>query len=275
MIRIKIKVRLSVAALSAIALLAAAQTSMAAVTLEGPNVITYEHDVTLENTSRSILEGERLVSGGCEFSGKRTLNQEARVTELELAFDPDTCRSLIESGTRVSGDVSPEPDAERQARTQSVAAADGDAGVETGGEFSVISRRTRASLHSFYEDPPGINVTDVTNSVEWTADATCALPPGTVADAATELAWFSPSGWGLQNAVFSFGGSCDGVGSQSDVHYKNGIFCLFMDTDNYYEPNRVIGQAGGTALYIWAQRKEGTCAFLLSANREFSWEVVG
>jgi hypothetical protein len=48
-----------------------------------------------------------------------------------------------------------------------------------------------------------------------------------------------------------------------------------MDTDNYYEPNRVIGQAGGTALYIWAQRKEGTCAFLLSANREFSWEVVG
>lgn len=62
--------------------------------------------------------------------------------------------------------------------------------------------------------------------------------------------------------------------SQSEVHYKNGIFCAFMDTDNYYEPNLVEGLPDGTAVYTWTQRKEGTCDFLLSANREFSWELV-
>lgn len=61
----------------------------------------------------------------------------------------------------------------------------------------------------------------------------------------------------------------------SDTHYKNGVFCAFFDTDNYYEPNRVEGRPDGTAVLTWTQRKEGPCDFLLSANQEYSWTVVG
>lgn len=112
-----IKAGLRAGALSAFALLVGAQASVAAVVLEGDDVITYEHTVTLAGASRSIIEGERLPDGGCRFSQSRTLDREATVTELELAFEPATCRSLIESGKRVSGDVLPEAGAQSQART--------------------------------------------------------------------------------------------------------------------------------------------------------------
>jgi hypothetical protein len=271
-----IKVGLRAGALSAFALLVGAQASVAAVVLEGDDVITYEHTVTLAGASRSIIEGERLPDGGCRFSQSRTLDREATVTELELAFEPATCRSLIESGKRVSGDVLPEAGAQSQARTESVSAAEVDAAGSTeAGIPSSFTRRVRASLHSFYEDPPNFNVTDVTNEAEWTADGTCANVPGTSALLSYRLDWLAETGWGLQSQLFSFGGDCNGVISQSDTHYKNGVFCAFFDTDNYYEPNRVEGRPDGTAVLTWTQRKEGPCDFLLSANQEYSWTVVG
>ncbi len=80
-----------------------------AATLNGPNVITYEHQEVLTNTARAVRQGARLATGGCKFSGQAILAPGTTVTELELAFDPDTCQSLVESGTLVASGSGADP----------------------------------------------------------------------------------------------------------------------------------------------------------------------
>ncbi len=72
-------------------------TAQDVVTLEGDNVITYGHAEPLANATRKIVQG--VASGdGCSFS----LSDEADadfigdIIQREVAFDPDTCQSLIE-----------------------------------------------------------------------------------------------------------------------------------------------------------------------------------
>ena len=53
------------------------------------------------------------------------------------------------------------------------------------------------------------------------------------------------------------------------MQYINDIFCVFMITNTYYEPNRVEGLPDGRAAFSWSNPKDGTCAFLLSDNRRY------
>jgi hypothetical protein len=77
-------------------------------TLEGPNVVRYEpplyQRVEFEESYRIIRQGERRPDGSCTFERSTTLRptdppRKQVVIEVELAFDPDTCRSLVEIGT--------------------------------------------------------------------------------------------------------------------------------------------------------------------------------
>ncbi len=67
-------------------------------TLEGPNVIKYDHLYVLADSRIFIRQGTRLPGGGCEFATETILAPGESITELEIAFDPDTCRSLNEAG---------------------------------------------------------------------------------------------------------------------------------------------------------------------------------
>lgn len=141
------------------------------IVLDGQNVIEYEHHDELANSVRYIIQGERLSSGGCSFSGEFTLDGNAKsVTELEMAFDPDTCRSLIERGTMVaSGDSTDPDDTSSSSNTETVDAPSGSSTT-----VSASLGIWDAQLHGWFEDPPGIHVNDAVNTIRWEPDGTCA-----------------------------------------------------------------------------------------------------
>lgn len=75
--------------------------------LEGRNVVYYDGPlykrVQFEESYRIIREGDRRPDGSCTFVRSTTLRptdppRQQMVIEVELAFDPDTCRSLVEIG---------------------------------------------------------------------------------------------------------------------------------------------------------------------------------
>src|SRR6266540_1573401 len=80
------------------------------VTLQGPNVIDYENlryngeylylRPTFVKSERLIRQGTPRADGGCTFvrSVRVTATDPGPLTELELAYDPATCRSLVEIG---------------------------------------------------------------------------------------------------------------------------------------------------------------------------------
>jgi hypothetical protein len=71
--------------------------------LEGPNVLNYGQPYELRASERFIVQGKRLPGGGCEFARSSVMRSVSpstpEVAEIEVAFDPDTCRSLLERGT--------------------------------------------------------------------------------------------------------------------------------------------------------------------------------
>jgi hypothetical protein len=70
----------------------------AGATLEGPNVVHYGQPYELGGAERFVIEGERLPDGGCEFT-RSSIIGDTDVAEIEVAHDPDTCRSVVERGT--------------------------------------------------------------------------------------------------------------------------------------------------------------------------------
>jgi hypothetical protein len=236
-------------------------------TLEGPNVIFYEHPEVLEKATRSIRQGEFLPGGGCRFSGSAVLAPGEAITELELAFDPDSCRSLVETGTLVSrGTPAADPAwfaTDAEVRDSVAASAAGAA------SFLTASVAQSAYIHSWYADPPGLHVNDVTSTIEWAPDGTCAWPAGSTAVFGRKYDWLWQTGWSLNSYNWSYGASCASVYNESTVHFVNNVFCLLMVTNTYYEPNRVEGLPDGRAAFAWSNRKDGRCSFLLSINRTY------
>lgn len=154
-------------------------------TLEGPNVIEYKHMIVMADTKTFIREGTRLPYGGCKFIGNTTLKKGESITELELKYDPDSCRSLIEVGTLISDEFIHSPDQiETEARVISKMPGSDTVVTETpsSNETKATSTARKAILHSWYEDPVGIDLNNVKNSVEWHPNGSCAWPPGRLAN---------------------------------------------------------------------------------------------
>ena len=241
-------------------------TLSSGLTLDGPNVIVYEHPEVLENATRFIRQGDFLAGGGCSFSGSVVLAPGEKVTELELAFDPDACQSLVESGTLVSRGAP----VDRSRYTIDCEVRDTTAApAAPTASFSAASVGQSAYIHSWYADPPGLHVNDVTNTIQWAPDGACAWPAGTTAYFGRTFEYLWQTGWSLNSYNWSYGAGCDKVYNEATVHYVNNIFCLLMVTNTYYEPNRVEGLPSGQAAFRWSNRKDGTCSFMLSINRTY------
>lgn len=199
---------------------------------------------------------------GCEFSSQTILKPGESVTELELAFDSDTCRSLIQSGKLVGEyrEYFPPGQIETKSASQTFG------GSATAVPSDSTSSDPTASIHSWFSDPIGLHVNDVTNTVVWSPDGTCALPDGTVATTSANYQWLGATGWQLGPNTWDRGASCTSVFSTSNVQFINNVFCALMTTNTYYQPNSVTGLPDGTASFNVVQTKDGTCSFLLSAN---------
>jgi hypothetical protein len=259
-----VKGRFLLAALAAISVIFQSGRSVAQnePILEGPRVVKYQHHVVLSASKKFIRQGVALSSGGCQFSSQTNLKPGESVTELELAFDPDTCRSLVQSGRLVGEYQEYFPPGQIETKFDSKV----HLAPDIAGSPASPPNDPTASLHSWYSDPIGLHVNDVTNTVGWAPNGTCAFPDGTIATTTQELQWLTTTGWQLGPNTWSNGASCANVFSTSNAQFINNVFCVMMTTNTYYQPNSVTGLPNGTANFNWVLTKDGTCSFLLSAN---------
>lgn len=302
------------AAAVAVALVASTASAGAAsgdspLMLEGPNVIDYENTVidgqhvwepvALQNGVRSIVQGVPRPDGGCDLpmAGVGTVGSTGAV--VELAFDPDTCRSLILTGTASANFLGGHGGGGEES---GVVSESGSAAPVSGGFGIMSTGRYYARMTSQYDEPArwvfnddadedGLlpPVTRATNWVEWTPQAGgCATAPGTTSYMGYKLEWYTTSGWQLDSHTHLTQptGCYNGVKSESYVQYSNNEFCAALgavglsgsllggllyplidpfiaDTRTYFWPNQVIGWNNSTYSYGSVPSKSGGCDFFL------------
>ncbi len=85
-----------------------------------------------------------------------------------------------------------------------------------------------------------------------------------------DYGWYSTSGWGLKENNFfcRYENSQTQVRSSSYAHFKNGIFCAFIDTHTYYDRNNAYGKANGYLVGTVNAYKKGGCTGLLSFHTQ-------
>ena len=281
----------SLVALGALGVPAGHATSR--IDLTGPNVVRYGSSTVVAGT-REIVAGSRTSTGGCAFTRATSLRPGESASVVELAYDPDTCRSLV---AVAQDDALPAPADGTEGTTSAEATAGSAAGAPETVSALAAFGRFRAYEWSWFDEPvrwlQGCDVEDpcpplppvntVKNTIEWTPDGSCAVAPGTTGRAESATTWFTTTGWeSLRN---DFTHSPDPIPCHIDMysnnvnHFQNQEFCAVVggvfggilggilgfvaETDTYYEPNRVRGDENATAFFTVSWRKDGLCNSLL------------
>lgn len=144
--------------------------------------------------------------------------------------------------------------------------------VNVGGNASAQISRLEAAFHkTYYEDPPGIDVTSVTVEVAWMADDVCTSNFGSNHDAST--GYFEYTGWVQDYAHWSRASDCSGATTRIDAKYYNSTFCpallgvLGPTTHIEYAPTLVKGLRNGQYYTEWAAYLWGGCKEMLTFGR--------
>lgn len=267
-------------------------------TLAGPNVIDYEGEAAngtgayvmprFASSERVVIQGEGTEQGGCVFKSTSRLSPGERRTSVELAYDPDTCRSLYEIGTLAAGERLPGVPAEARGTKQELvgrAASPSSKGRSAPLSIEGVGDRHRAYSESWFQDPVGIRVNSLKDEIEWTPGGTCTLAGGTTATMVASYSYFWPTGWFLASVTWTNSGDIidcnEPVLSQLDVHFQNDAFCtdpgpppVQWPTDTWYEPDSVQGFADASFLATSVTRKEGFCSVFLQAMHDENNQVV-
>jgi hypothetical protein len=120
----------------------------------------------------------------------------------------------------------------------------------------------------WWEDVVGIDLTKVTDSIDWWWD-------GTYVSSVTcsySYSWDSTTGWGLRDNNFYCqynSGSTQGD-SSSYVHFQNDLFCWPISTSTYYNREHAYGKYNGALLGSFNTSKNGDC----SGTMSFHYAVV-
>lgn len=238
--------------------------------LGGPNVIRYA-----PTTAGSfILRGTSLAAGGCTFTLQGSGGPNGVLTgQRELAYNPSTCRTEIgpEAAASTPG-----------AAGQSIAGgsegrnlAESGAGPDYGGGAHCTNPNAdnhyypyEACIHSWFQDPLGLHVNDLTNEVQWTPSGSCASSGRTYASWYAQ--WLGATGWYLAANTFQPSFTCAGVISKSVTTFFNTAFCSGLLTTTTYNPQMVEGFANGTYTWSVTWAKTGPCSLLLGFYHEDS-----
>lgn len=241
--------------------------------LKGESVIRYaDTGLDLEGAQRVIVGGQRTADGGCLFeSPLLRVTEVGRVVRLdELAYDPDSCRSLVQigfapapavahEGEQGAGYASQDSPAIGPGAPQVYASALPPAPVAP--DIGNLTLTGHFGYHrSWFDDPIWIDVNAVRNYVGWSEDGSCTYSQS----GWHSLSWLVEDGWTLQGAQHWLDWDCTRVHSYSDVHYKNGVFCAFFDTWTHHSYNHAFGWYDGTLNGYTVWSKSGPCSGLLS-----------
>jgi hypothetical protein len=198
------------------------------------------------------------------------------VAEIEVAHDPDTCRSVVERGTWA--DTNPslsagEGTASRSDSSSSSAPTKGtdDSAPASGDATTAAVSQKLAYSWSWYDEPArwirGNDVQDsgllppvntLRNRVEWYPDGNCAVAPGYTGWMYWDATWLTETGWSF--AYHNWVTSPDPIDcrypltSKSYARFENRAFCalispigLISETKAHYSPNGIEGYKDGSA----------------------------
>ena len=211
------------------------------------------------------LRGTKDLAGNCNFKINMTLAPgEPAVQGDQLRIDVANCVTEI-AVTRGDLAVAAIPPAESATATDQGNPVGGSGG-STGDVVPLAYVESRGHLRTYWEDPVGLDVNGVKNTVDWKWNGVNCLSPGWGSYA---YDWYSPSGWALKDNNWQNVYDCSRQTSSSYVHYRNGLFCLTIDTHTYYDRNTIRGRWDGYLLAEWNTWNSGGCTGLLSFHYNF------
>lgn len=220
-----------------------------------------------------IVQG-RPTAGGCELSMTVPVPMRGKhpgkvLRYDETAYDPTTCTSEIAVSLTTPARRPGNADTDHQ--SSGVASAPTVGAGQPGGGQGIASTCVNPArdtsrfyshsycIHSWFEDPPGLHVNDVTNEVQWNPANGCATWGWSYASA--YLQWLAGTGWRLLGHNFF------PEASSHEAIFENTTFCAPFTTLTGYN-QRMTGQADGGANWEYRWAKNGVCSFLLSFHTE-------
>ena len=227
----------------------------------GPGWKVYASSVPL-SAKVTVVEGKKNVDGSCTLSESGSVPPGGLAEHSdEIAFNASTCESQI-SQYRLSNEEAVVADAVGE--STGVAATEteqsGFAAPAPAGVGALATYSEGAYSRTWYEDPPGLDVTSVRNSTNWSYNGSCVLSN----TARANYSWLS--GWSKLSSNLNGGYTCARSTSSSYAKFRNGIFCLTIDTYNTYDRNNIWGQENGGYSWSYNVTKSGGCTALLSVH---------
>jgi hypothetical protein len=245
------------ATLSVVAVVVFALPPVAAAALQGEGRAGSKPPPLVDPLTLDI-QGQRVGPDRCQYTSTLELAPgEPAVREDVITVDDASCTMRVQRGVPADlAEAAPEPGMSEQS---------GSAVAKERGAF-VRARTLATHSHgyhkSYYEDPVQLDVNSVRNDVDWTWNGS-SVSGGSCS---YHYGWLSGSGWGLKENNFfcRYENSQTQVRSSSYAHFKNGIFCAFIDTHTYYDRNNAYGKSNGNLVGTISASKSGGCTGLLS-----------
>lgn len=216
----------------------------------------------------SIIKGKKNANGSCTLSQSGSVEPGGlAVHSDEIAFNLTTCESQLadyelSNAEAVTADASGERGAAASHAASEAPTTPSSEGGSPPGPTALATFSEGAYSRTWYEDPPGLDVTSVRNSTNWSYNGSCVLSN----TARANYSWLSGSGWSKQASNLAGGYTCARSKSSSYAKYRNGIFCLTIDTYNVYDRNNIYGQENGGYTWSYDATKSGGCTALLSIH---------
>ncbi len=227
---------------------------------DGAGVVHYAFQPSGLPGARAVRQtGRAIRSGSCAFSGSGTGRADRtgpKVTVMtETTFDARTCTRELAVATYsralAPASVVGKLDASPTATTSGAAAG-------TRGPLAPAVTRYIGSLKVNVEDPAQIDVTSTKSRVEWSGRSCVSSSYHNA-----YWHWFSGSGWRRTNAHWSYGRNCRRAYTNTYGKYRNGVFCVTIDTYTEHKQTRFDGRPRGGWHWAYHVDKWGGCNGLL------------
>lgn len=181
----------------------------------------------------------------------------------EVSFDPTTCsrqvaraeydRDKVPASVRAKLDSKPDT-TDSARKTDSAALPPSD----SNGDRARVMNPWSGSLKVNVEDPPQIDVTTTKSYLTWSNDGTYLH-----SNHEAEWGWFTASGWNRESYNWSYDNNGLYAYTDTTAHYRNGIFCLTIDTHTYHNQTYFEGWYDGYWYWSYSVDKSGGCTALL------------
>jgi hypothetical protein len=247
------------------------------VQLDGAGVVQYTEEAygkrpVLIDPIRVVQQGHVIVkklpdgttTNGCEFLDRRTEGRQTTVSKVEVAYDPKTCKSLVEFG-ETTADLG-ESDPAKALDSGSSAAAPASPGA-----FNLEVPDYKAKTRSQVREPayPALPATTEVNAeVEvWNQQ-----PQYAPSVARWWTSWLTGSGWYRTYHDEWHGWSANNIYEGESSDYQNDLFCMPWST--YASHNtQTVGFANLTVSHTTGTSKSGGCSDLLRTDQtdNFWW----